>query len=74
LERGASEALEREFDWAMAQSGVTVPEPLREGARAVFAELRHMASLLRQPREAEIEPAHGFDIRAILRQSDAHGR
>ena len=58
---------EREFDLLMARLGIDVPSDRRVGALAVYLELKRMAVLLRQPRDAESEPSNIFSLDAILR-------
>jgi hypothetical protein len=58
---------EQEFDLLMAKCGVAVPPDRRDGSLAVFRELKRMAALLRQPRDAASEPANIFCLHAILR-------
>jgi hypothetical protein len=55
-----------EFDRAMRRAGMPVPPELRAGAFAVHVELSRMAALLRQPRAAGSEPAHVFQLGALL--------
>lgn len=61
------QALEREFDFTMAKSGIDVPADRRAGALYGFLELRRMATLLRQPRDAFSEPSGIFNLDAIMR-------
>lgn len=62
-----TDALEREFDLLMARSGIAVPPERKAGAVAGYAELKRMAEVLRQPRNAESEPSNVFALTAILR-------
>lgn len=63
----------RDFDRAMQLAGMPVPDDLRAGALAVHLELSRMAGLLRQPRAAESEPAHVFQLGALLPPGGAGG-
>lgn len=62
-----SQSLEHQFDAMTARCGITVPADRRQGALAVHQELSSMATLLREPRDAAVEPATVFNIVAILR-------
>jgi hypothetical protein len=59
--------LERELDLLMAQRGIVVPRERKAGAVAGYAELKRLAELVRQPRDAESEPASVFTLGAFLR-------
>lgn len=61
------EALEREFDVVMRRSGIEVPADWRAGALAAYREMRGMAAKMRQPRDAESEPAGVFLPQLFLR-------
>ncbi|MEJ1962175.1 MAG: hypothetical protein WDO56_11785 [Gammaproteobacteria bacterium] len=56
---------EQDFEAAMRYAGHTVPPERTQGALAVYAELRRMAQLQRQPRDAESEPAAVFSLLAF---------
>jgi hypothetical protein len=58
-----------DFDRLMARYGIQVPADLRQGALTVHLELTRMAQRLRVPRPAESEPAHVFDVDALLREA-----
>jgi hypothetical protein len=59
--------LEREFDFLMLRQGIVVPSERRDGALAAFLDLRRLAALLRNSREASSEPAYVFSLSAVLR-------
>jgi hypothetical protein len=61
------QALEREFDFLMVKHGIVVPAERRDGALSAFLELRRMAALLRNSRDASSEPAYIFSLPAVLR-------
>jgi hypothetical protein len=56
-----------EFEFLMAKNEINVPADRWDGALAAYSELKKMASLLRQPREVESEPANVFNLHALLR-------
>lgn len=54
--------LSAEFDVVMRMSGIEVPDELRAGTLAGYAELRRMVALLRVPRHVESEPAAMYRV------------
>jgi hypothetical protein len=58
---------EREFDLLMSRCGIEVPPDRRAGALAVYLEMKRLAELMRQPRDAESEPSNVFSLHALLR-------
>lgn len=63
------DAFEREVDLLLERSGIAVPPDRRAGVIAGCRDLARMTELLRQPREAESEPASVYDVRTIARGS-----
>jgi hypothetical protein len=51
----------------MRRSGIEVPADRRVGALAAYREMRGMAAKMRQPRDAESEPAGVFLPQLFLR-------
>jgi hypothetical protein len=58
---------EQAFDILLAARGIEVPAERRSGTLAAYCELAGLAERLRQPRNAESEPANIFSLTAILR-------
>jgi hypothetical protein len=65
--RVSDNASEECFDHVMARCGIVVPDDRRAGALATYKELMQMATLLRQPRDAESEPSNVFCLDIVLR-------
>ena len=63
-----NDALEREFDAAMAKAGLNVPADRRAGTLAAYADMKHMTELLRQPRTAASEPSNVYSLIPFMRR------
>ncbi|MCP3102418.1 hypothetical protein LZ198_26450 [Myxococcus sp. K15C18031901] len=63
----ADTPLERELDLLMRRQGLQVPTAYKAGVLAGYEDLRRMTAHLRQPRDAESEPANVFQLDALLR-------
>ena len=65
---GAAEAaLRAELDALLAREQLIVPPERYAGVLAVYADLRQLRSILRQPRDFESEPSNVFVIDCIVR-------
>jgi len=58
MDTESEESMEREFDLAMARSGIVVPEEFRRGALANYRDLRRQAKLVRLGRPADTPPSY----------------
>lgn len=61
------EDAEREFDMLMTMQNIIVVPDRRAGAVACYQELKHLTTLLRQPRRAASEPSNVYSLNGHLR-------
>ena len=62
--------LERELDMLLAKAGASVPPNLKSGILAGYAEMKRMASVVRQqPRTAADEPSNVFSLTPFGRKA-----
>lgn len=62
------DALEREFDAAMAKAGLDVPADRKAGTLAAYIDMKAMIELLRQPRTAASEPSNVYSLIPFMRR------
>ena len=57
------DGLEHELDMLLAKAGADVPPHLKAGILAGYRDMKRMAAMVRQPRNAAAEPSNVFSLK-----------
>jgi hypothetical protein len=63
------DGLEHELDMLLAKAGADVPSHLKAGVLAGYRDMKRMAAMVRQPRNAAAEPSNVFSLKEFAQDA-----